>query len=123
MPVRPDPQPQPVIQLRAGESLLVYLKAGTTVASIAGQLCLSPAPCWLGGQVYQGLTRIVEGEALEIEGSGWTTLTATQGSAIVNVHRVQAPWLPIDWLRKMANLFGIGQGTRTCACPSRSLRQ
>ena len=61
MQARPDRDA--AIQLSAGESLFVYLKAGTTITSTAGGLKLTGAPRWLGGQVFYAQATLAEGEA------------------------------------------------------------
>jgi hypothetical protein len=113
MQARPDREA--AIQLKDGESLFVYLRAGTTVASTAGQLHLTGAPRWLGEQVFRTQATLAEGEALQLEESGWITLIAARGGSTVNICRAEAPSLLVDWLSKTASLLMPGRTAHTCA--------
>ena len=109
------PDREAAIQLRAGESLFVYLKAGTTIASIAGQLCVTCPPRWLGGQIFRADAKLSEGEALQLEGSGWVTLTAARGGSTLHICQAAASSPVKDWLHKATKMFTPGHTARTCA--------
>ncbi|MES2402010.1 MAG: hypothetical protein V4573_18610 [Pseudomonadota bacterium] len=113
MQARPDREA--VIQISADESLSVYLKAGTTIVSTAGQLHLTGTPQLLGGQVFRSQTRLAEGEALQLECSGWVTLTAARGGSTLTICHAEAPSQLRDLLHKAASLFAPGRTARTCA--------
>ncbi|MES2190751.1 MAG: hypothetical protein V4454_11540 [Pseudomonadota bacterium] len=112
MQARPDREA--VIQIKAGESLFVCLRAGTTIVSTADQLRITGEPRCLGGQVFRAQATLAEGEAWQIEKSGWVTLTAASGST-VHICRAAASSLLQGWLRKAASVFVPGRTARTCA--------
>lgn len=112
MQARPDREAR--IYLHAGESLFVYLKAGTTIVSTAGNLELTGAPRWLGGELHPARSTLAEGEASLLEESGWLTLAAGQYDSSVSICRIETPLQPKDWLRRAASLFLPQRATRTC---------
>ncbi|MES2510568.1 MAG: hypothetical protein V4625_11610 [Pseudomonadota bacterium] len=106
------------IRLQAGESLLVYLAAGTRLAVAAGQLQVTGAPRWLGGQVVTLHNRLAEGEASLLEESGWLTLTAMRDGSLLTISRSQVPphrTSLMAWVRRMAALLTPGSTARNCA--------
>lgn len=113
MQARPDRDA--AIQLSAGESLFVYLKAGTTITSTAGGLKLTGAPRWLGGQVFRAQATLAEGEAWLPEHSGWVMLTATGGGSTVHICRAEAPLKMMDWLRQVISTWMPGHTIRNCS--------
>lgn len=116
MPTRPDREAhREDIQLQAGESLFVYLAAGTWLAVAAGQLHVAGAPRWLGTQVVSLQTRLAEGEASLLEESGWLTLTATRGSSRLTIRRSATPSRKarlVAWLRRAGGLFISSRAAR-----------
>ncbi|MES2282955.1 MAG: hypothetical protein V4542_16190 [Pseudomonadota bacterium] len=110
MQARPDRDA--AIQLRAGESLFVYLKAGTTITGTAGGLKLTGAPRWLEGQVFRTQATLAEGEAWLPEDNGWVMLTATRGGSTVHICRAEAPLKMMEWLRQAISTLRPGHTAR-----------
>ncbi len=109
------PDRDAAIQLRAGETLFVYLHADSAITSTAGGLKLTGSPRWLGGQVFRPQATLDEGKTWLPEQSGWVTLTAAAGGSTVHICRVEAPVKLMDWLRQAISTFMPGRTTRTCA--------
>ena len=113
MQARPDRDA--AIVLQRGESLYVYLRAGTTIVSTAGTLEPTGSPRWLGGEVFPAQATLAEGEAWLLEESGWLTLAAAQHDSSVSVFRIEAPSPLRDWLRKVASVLSPSGTAKTCA--------
>ncbi len=103
------------IHLQGGESLFVYLKAGTAIVSTAGMLELTGSPRWLGGEVFPARAALAEGEAWLLEENGWLTVAAVQCDSSVSVFLIEAPAPLRDWWRQVASVLLPGRAARPCA--------
>ena len=80
------------LRLRAGDSRLMRLTAGSEVIVTRGELILVEPVRWLGEVGAPALQRLRSGESQRIDAAGWFTLTATSDCELVWVaHCVAAP--------------------------------
>lgn len=78
------------LRLRAGDSRLMRLAAGTQVIVSRGELTLVEPVRWLGEVGAPALQRLRSGESQRIDATGWFTLTATSDCELVWVAHCEA---------------------------------
>lgn len=94
------------LRLRAGESLHIPLRAGTTVQVLAGALRVSEPARWLAETVVRPAHQLGEGQWLQVADGGWLDIEASA----VDVHLMLAqPPEAMAWLwRRLRALLRTG---------------
>lgn len=88
-----DPRSPTNVRLRAGDSRLLRIAAGSEVIMSRGELTLVEPVRWLGEVGWPAMHRLRSGESQRIDAAGWFTLTATSDCELVWVaHFGAAPF-------------------------------
>lgn len=89
------------LQIQAGQTVQLWLRAGTEVHLLGGRALLQEPPVWLGERVWQPQQSLGTGQCHVLAHRGWVALRASstvaeQGAEVLIV----PPAWPFAWLSK-----------------------
>ncbi len=116
------------LRLRAGDSRLMRLAAGSEVIVTRGELMLVEPVRWLGEVGAPAMQRLRSGESQRTDAAGWFTLTATSDCELAWVAHCEAAPLALtsagriaagivsrasSWAQALSNAWRRGHASHT----------
>ncbi|MBB5392180.1 MULTISPECIES: hypothetical protein [unclassified Herbaspirillum] len=80
------------VRLARGQTMQVWLPAGSLVVNNAPAARVTQAPQWLFDQLVEQRSDLSDGQAMAIEHAGWVEITAPQGGEVLCLRPQAQSW-------------------------------
>ncbi|WP_343584518.1 hypothetical protein [Herbaspirillum sp.] len=80
------------VRLASGQTMQVWLPAGSLLVCHAPSARILQAPQWIGDQLVEQRSDLGDGQAMGIEHAGWVEITAPQGGEVLCLQPQAPSW-------------------------------
>ncbi|MFJ3045836.1 hypothetical protein ACIPEN_08405 [Herbaspirillum chlorophenolicum] len=98
------------VRLARGQTMQVWLPAGSLVVNNASSARVTQAPQWMFDQLVEQHSTLSDGQAIGIEHAGWVEIMTPQGGEVLCLRPQLQPW-PRRLLSACKRLLNWGQQT------------